>query len=76
MPKGAMLPHSAMSSTTYGVSRGLFEYNIRACDTNISYLPASHVFERALQVNEGCPLRPVLLYNNPYAWPPRSGALL
>ena len=55
-----MLPHSAMSSTTYGVSRGLFEYNIRACDTNISYLPASHVFERALQVNKGCPLRHVL----------------
>jgi len=49
LPKGAMLAHSAMSSTTYGVSRGIFEYNIRSCDTNISYLPASHVFERALQ---------------------------
>ena len=45
-----MLTNGAMSSTTYAVSIGLMEADVRATDVNISYLPASHVFERELQV--------------------------
>jgi len=49
LPKGAMLSNAAMASTTYAVSIMLKETNFVPEDVNISYLPASHVFERELQ---------------------------
>ena len=51
LPKGAMLTNAAMASTTYAVSYSLCEHDMNPNDVNISYLPASHVFERELQVN-------------------------
>ena len=50
LPKGAMLSNAAMASTTYAVSIMLNETDFVPEDVNISYLPASHVFERELQV--------------------------
>ena len=50
LPKGAMLSNAAMASTTYAVSIMLKEIDFVPEDVNISYLPASHVFERELQV--------------------------
>jgi len=50
LPKGAMLSNGAMASTTYAVSIILNETSFVPEDVNISYLPASHVFERELQV--------------------------
>ena len=45
-----MLSNSAMASTSYAVSVMLRENDFVPEDVNISYLPASHVFERELQV--------------------------
>lgn len=52
LPKGAMLSNAAMASMTYAVSNMLAvgTADFKPDDVNISYLPASHVFERELQV--------------------------
>lgn len=54
LPKGAMLSNAAMSSMTYAVSNMLSvgKADFKPDDVNISYLPASHVFERELQVKQ------------------------
>eukprot|EP00116_Pleurobrachia_bachei_P001271 sb/3461533/ len=49
LPKGAMLTHGSMTSTAYAVESILSEHRMTRDDVNISYLPASHVFERELQ---------------------------
>ena len=58
LPKGAMLTNGAMASTIYAVESMLSEHRMTRDDVNISYLPASHVFERELQVHtHPAPLR-------------------
>lgn len=49
LPKGAMLTNVAMASTTYAVNSSLGRCHFLPDDVSISYLPASHVFERELQ---------------------------
>ena len=46
-----MLTNSAMACTTYAVSLSLVGIDFTPDDVSISYLPASHVFERELQVS-------------------------
>ena len=46
-----MLTNASMASTSYAVSSSLGWCDFVPDDISISYLPASHVFERELQVS-------------------------
>lgn len=48
-PKGAMLSHANLALSVNAVLIQLSEQKIRKDDVHISYLPASHIFERLVQ---------------------------